>query len=86
MVTLTTDQIKLEPGAFIDQLEAGNEVVIVHNSRSIARAIPETSPPGRPVYGSSAGKILIADDFDAPLPEFAEYPPPSFGQDTSRTA
>ena len=73
MVTLTTDQIKKEPDAFIEQLEAGNEVVIVHNSRSIARAFPETNRTGRPVYGSSAGKILISDDFDEPLPEFAEY-------------
>ena len=30
---------------------------------------------GRLVYGSAAGKIIMSDDFDAPLPEFAEYCP-----------
>jgi len=32
-----------------------------------------SGPLGRPVYGSSGGKIHIADDFDAPLAEFGEY-------------
>ena len=61
------------PRSFIDELEAGHEVVIVRNSKVLAHVHVETSAIGRPVYGSSAGKIVLADDFDEPLPEFAEY-------------
>jgi len=74
MVIVTTDQIKLEPTAFIEQVEAGNEIVIVRDSRSIARVVP-TPPLGRPVFGSSAGKITMSEDFDGPVADFAEYLP-----------
>ena len=30
---------------------------------------------GRLVYGSAAGKIIMSDDFDAPIPGFEEYCP-----------
>ncbi|HEY3330674.1 MAG TPA: hypothetical protein VGK19_11670 [Capsulimonadaceae bacterium] len=73
MVTITAEQIVAEPDAFIKQLEAGVEVVIVSNSESLARAIPTHAATGRPLYGSSSGKIVISSDFDAPLDDFAEY-------------
>ena len=73
MVTLTTEQIKSKPGQFIDEIEAGNEVTIVRNSTVVAHVHVEPRTAGRPVYGSSVGKIVMTNDFDAPLPEFAEY-------------
>ena len=73
MVTITTEQLKSEPDKFIQQLESGQEVVILHDSHFVGRAVPSSSAPGRPLYGSSSGKIILADDFDAPLSDFAEY-------------
>jgi hypothetical protein len=33
----------------------------------------EPFPRKRPVFGCLNGQIIIADDFDAPLEDFAEY-------------
>jgi prevent-host-death family protein len=53
----------------IDQVNAGEEVVITRHGRPVARLVPATvAKPRQP--GVLEGKgYWIADDFDAPLPE-----------------
>lgn len=53
--------------------ERGEEVLIARDGRPAARlvAVSEQHPPVR--LGVLAGQIKLADDFDAPLPEFEPY-------------
>lgn len=47
----------------------GKEVVIAKAGKPIARLVPIVDKPRWRVLGSAAGKMMIAPDFDAPLPE-----------------
>ena len=59
----------------IEEARKGEEITITDNEQVIARLVPaetEQLSPRKP--GSAKGKILyIAEDFDAPLEDFAEY-------------
>jgi prevent-host-death family protein len=53
--------------------EAGEEVVIARNGVPAVR-VTAVAPAHAPVrLGLLEGEIEIGEDFDAPLPEFAEY-------------
>jgi prevent-host-death family protein len=53
----------------IDQVNAGEEVVITRNGRPVARLVPAEAAKPRKL-GLLEGKgYWIADDFDAPLPD-----------------
>jgi len=59
----------------IDTAERGEPVVIVkgeHAVRLVPVAKPSEARPRRR-FGSAAGQIHMASDFDAPLDDFAEY-------------
>ena len=52
----------------VDRAAAGEEIVLARNGEPVARLVAlEASRPARQP-GQLAGKIQIADDFDAPLP------------------
>lgn len=51
----------------LDRALAGEEVVVTRSGRPVAKLIPLPREPRRP--GRLAGKLTIAPDFDAPLPE-----------------
>lgn len=50
----------------------GEEVVIAKAGKPIARLLPINTPPERRTPGNDAGRVVIASDFDDPLPEFEE--------------
>ncbi len=52
----------------------GEDVVFTQDAQEIAHlVIVNQTPTRRRVFGSAKGMIDIADDFDAPLPDFEEY-------------
>jgi antitoxin MazE len=51
----------------LDRALAGEEVVVTRSGRAVAKLVPLPREPRRP--GSLAGRLSIAPDFDAPLPE-----------------
>jgi len=57
----------------VEAVGRGEEFVITLEGKPVAKvsAAGEARPPRR--FGSARGKIEIADDFDAPLDDFAEY-------------
>lgn len=64
-------EAKTRLSELVRRVEAGEEIVIRRGSQPVARLVPERrraiqSP------GALRGRIRIASDFDAPLPEFAE--------------
>jgi prevent-host-death family protein len=53
----------------IDQVNAGEEVVITRHGRPVARLVPAEMPKPERKLGTLKGKIWMSDDFDAPLPD-----------------
>ena len=58
-----------------DAAQRGKTVVLVDEQGRAVKLVPiESIRPKKPrKAGSARGKIKIADDFDAPLDDFAEY-------------
>lgn len=52
----------------IRRVEAGDEVVIAHAGRPVARLVPYRLKRGKRKAGTLRGKIVMGPDFDAPLP------------------
>ena len=61
----------------IEQAVGGDEILITRKGIPVARLVSATAVSrlntGKRTFGSAKGLITIADDFDAPLEDFAEY-------------
>jgi prevent-host-death family protein len=73
MPTVNIHEAKTHLSRLVDEAVRGGEVVIARGNRPLVKLVPveETLPPRR--LGTAAGKVKIADDFDAPLPDFEDY-------------
>jgi antitoxin (DNA-binding transcriptional repressor) of toxin-antitoxin stability system len=74
MPTVTIKQAQAHLPERIQHLNIGDELVITENNLPVAR-LARTEPkqlwPCR--AGSAKGRVRMAADFDAPLPDFVEY-------------
>lgn len=52
----------------------GETVVITKDDQEAVQLVP-TAPSARRQFGSAKGQFVMADDFDAPLPDFSAYMP-----------
>jgi len=57
----------------VEQVMSGVEVVITKDQQPLVKLVPARTPPRQRHFGSAKGLITIAEDFDAPLADFAEY-------------
>lgn len=57
----------------VKRAQAGEEIVVTRHGKPVARVVPAAVEDEFPRIGALKGLIRIADDFDAPLEEFAEY-------------
>ncbi len=57
----------------VKRAQAGEEIVVTRHGKPVARVVPAAVENELPRIGALKGLIRIADDFDAPLEEFAEY-------------
>lgn len=57
----------------VEAVASGKEYVIMLDGVPLARMTPTSSLRPRRVFGSAQGLIQLADDFDAPLEDFAPY-------------
>ncbi|MGN6388786.1 MAG: type II toxin-antitoxin system Phd/YefM family antitoxin [Burkholderiaceae bacterium] len=53
----------------VEAVSEGKEIVIAKAGKPAARLVPIAPQPPLRKPGALKGRILIADDFDAPLPE-----------------
>lgn len=67
MDPVNVHQAKTHFSRLLERVGRGEEVVIAKSGRPVAKLVPFESRPREP--GRLAGKIRMADDFDAPLPE-----------------
>ena len=66
------DAEKDQLSRLIDEMDAGAEVILTRNGQPVARLVPPAPLPDR-VPGSARGLLVLRDDFDDPLEEFADY-------------
>ena len=74
MKTFSIDQAKENFDEILEHAEQGGTVFIVGENGEayelVATIVPKKGPRKA---GSARGRVKMADDFDAPLPEFEPY-------------
>ena len=73
MKTVNIHASKTHLSSLLEEVAAGEEIIIAKAGKPLARLVPLEKPDVRKTFGMLKGKIWIGDDFDAPLPpEIAE--------------
>ena len=62
-------EAKSKLSKLINKVIAGEEVIVAKSGKPVARIIPFEKPTENRKPGSAKGKLIISDDFDAPLPD-----------------
>ena len=61
-------EAKTHLSRLLEQVAAGEEIVITRRGREVARLVPFTRPDARR-FGLDRDRLVVPDDFDAPLPD-----------------
>lgn len=69
MDTINIHDAKTHLSRIVEDVAAGSEVVIAKAGKPMARLVPLGAARRKIRFGLLKGKIRIASDFDAPLPE-----------------
>ena len=67
MELVNVHHAKTHLSRLLDRVAAGEHIVIAKNGRPVAKLVPLTGEIRQP--GRFKGKMRIASDFDAPLPD-----------------
>ncbi|MCK6425498.1 MAG: type II toxin-antitoxin system prevent-host-death family antitoxin [Burkholderiaceae bacterium] len=62
-------EAKTRLSQLVDQAAAGEDVIVSRNGKPVARITQLAAPRPKVRFGVLAGKLRIAEDFDAPLPD-----------------
>jgi len=60
-------EAKTRLSRLLERVSRGEEIVIAKAGKPIARLVPADLPARR--LGMDAGRVIVASDFDAPLPD-----------------
>ena len=69
MFKVNVHEAKTHFSKLLARVVNGEEIIIAKAGKAIARLIPIVERPRKRVPGSAEGKVFMADDFDAPLPD-----------------
>ncbi|HNX52014.1 MAG TPA: type II toxin-antitoxin system Phd/YefM family antitoxin [Thermoanaerobaculaceae bacterium] len=69
MTAVNIHQAKTHLSRLLERVATGEEVVIAKAGKPVARLVPYDIRPARRTAGQDVGTVMIAEDFDAPLPE-----------------
>ncbi len=69
MLTVDVDEAQSQLSRLLAAVEAGGEVVITRAGKPVARLVGLASAAPRRRLGTLAGRYLVPEDFDAPLPD-----------------
>jgi prevent-host-death family protein len=72
MYAVTVDEAKIQLVDLVEAAMSGETVLITKDGQQV-QLVPVARSPQRPRFGTARGHIWMADDFDAPLPDFDEY-------------
>jgi prevent-host-death family protein len=71
--SVTIHEAKTHFSKLVRRAEAGEEIVVRRGNTPVARIVPLEPRKRITGRGSMKGEIWMADDWDAPLEDFAEY-------------
>ncbi len=63
-------EAKTQFSKLLQRVMNGERIIIAKAGKPIAVLSPFEDAPEKRVPGNDTGKVVICDDFDAPLPEF----------------
>lgn len=69
MYTVNIHEAKTHLSRLVDEVVAGDEVVIAKAGKPMVKLIPFAQPSQKRKLGILAGKLPLPADFDAPLPD-----------------
>jgi prevent-host-death family protein len=69
MRTVNIHAAKTHLSRLVEEAAAGEEIVIAKSGKPVARLCPLAQAPKKRVLGRLRGKLIVPDDFDAPLPD-----------------
>ncbi len=69
MGKVTIDEIQENILKYLQQVEAGETLIILRADQPIAEFRPIAPPQSLRPFGLCAGEFTVPDDFDAPLPD-----------------
>lgn len=69
MQTVNIHEAKTQFSRLVDAAAGGEEIVIAKAGKPAARLVPMEKTQVSRRFGGLKGKVRIADDFDAPLPD-----------------
>jgi prevent-host-death family protein len=64
--SVNVQEAKTHFSRLLARVEGGEEILIARAGTPVARVVPERRPA--PVFGADHGKLVVPEDFDAPLP------------------
>jgi prevent-host-death family protein len=68
--TVNVHEAKTHLSKLLKRVMNGEQIIIAKAGKPVAVLSPISEKPDQRVPGNDAGKVTIAPDFDAPLPEF----------------
>ena len=69
-ITVNIHEAKTHLSKLLVRVMNGESIIIAKAGKPVAILSPIAESPAQRIPGIDAGKIVIAPDFDAPLPEF----------------
>ena len=66
---VNVNHAKTHLSKLLAEVEKGHEIVVARAGKPVAKIIPFKEKKNRMTFGDWKGKIWIAEDFDAPLPD-----------------
>jgi prevent-host-death family protein len=69
MKIVNIHEAKTHLARLLAEVAAGEEVVIAKAGKPVARIVPVAGQRPERVLGIDKGRVVINDDFDAPLPD-----------------
>lgn len=73
MVNVSQDEAKQNLAELIDAALHGEQIIITRDAQHVVQLVPFPAKGRNRHAGTAKGLIVLADDFDAPLPDFAQY-------------
>ncbi|MCX6029628.1 MAG: prevent-host-death protein [Chloroflexi bacterium] len=73
MVQISVDKAQIGLLDLINAAIRGERVWIIADRQRAVQLVPVSRPVRHRQFGSAKGLITMADDFDAPMPDFSEY-------------
>jgi prevent-host-death family protein len=69
VTTINIYEAKTQLSKLVERAAAGKDVIIARGGKPVARLTSLNPPKSKLRFGLLKGKVKVAKDFDAPLPE-----------------